>query len=112
MVYSVVGALTLASFLFFALVPLPRAYYPEWIIGRPEDLIPGLFFLLALIGYLRTGQWKTDLFMSYLVLSILTGLGGAGRLYDVLARVVRCVFQRGASVEACQLHPDAHRLAR
>ena len=74
MVYSVVGVLTLASFLFFALVPLPRAYYPELVVGRPEDVIPGLFFLLALVGYVRAGQWKRDPFAHYLVLSIMTGL--------------------------------------
>ncbi|MCG8605098.1 ATP-binding protein, partial [bacterium] len=49
-------------------------YYPELVVGRPEDFIPGLFFLLALVGYLRAGQWKTDPFVHYLVLSIIAGL--------------------------------------
>ena len=74
MVYGVVGVLTAASFLFFVLVPLPRAYYPEFVLGRPEDLVPGLFFLLALVGYLRVGTWKTSAFTFFLVLSILANL--------------------------------------
>ena len=73
-VYFIVGSLTLACFLFFAFVPLPRAYYPELIVGRPEEFLPGVFFLLALDGYLRAGIWKTDLFTFFLVLSIFTGL--------------------------------------
>lgn len=52
-VYLFTALFTLASFLFFALVPLPRAYYPELFFGRPEDLIPAVFFAIALWGYLR-----------------------------------------------------------
>ena len=65
--------LTLASFLFFAFVPLPRAYYPEFFIYRPEELVPALFFLLALLGYLRKGRWREDRFEHWLVLSLLVG---------------------------------------
>ncbi len=68
--------LTVASFLFFAFVPLPRAYYPEMFFGRPEEFVPGLFFLLALIGYVRKGKWKTDAFEHWLVLSLIIGLVG------------------------------------
>ena len=75
-VQSIAGVLTLVSFLFFAFVPLPRAYYPELFFGRPEEFVPGLFFLLALIGYVRKGHWKTDPFEHWLVLSILVGLVG------------------------------------
>ena len=76
MVYTMAGLLTLGSFLFFAFVPLPRAYYPELFFGRPEEFVPGLFFLLALIGYLRKGHWKTNTFEHWLVLSVLVGLVG------------------------------------
>jgi hypothetical protein len=55
-VYLFAGALTLSSFLFFAFVPLPRAYYPEIWFHRPEEFVPALFFLLALVGYLRKGR--------------------------------------------------------
>ena len=75
-VLSLAVVLTVASFLFFAFVPLPRAYYPELFFGRPEEFVPGLFFLLALIGYVRKGHWKTDPFEHWLVLSIIVGLVG------------------------------------
>jgi len=75
-VLSLAVVLTVASFLFFAFVPLPRAYYPELFFGRPEEFVPGLLFLLALIGYVRKGKWKTDAFEHWLVLSIIIGLVG------------------------------------
>ena len=88
-VYLVTGALTVASFLFFAFVPLPRAYYPEIIFHRPEEFVPALFFLLALVGYLRKGSWRTDDFEHWLVLSLIVGFMGqaifmsySGRLFD------------------------------
>lgn len=56
-IYYAAGVLTLVSFLFFAFVPLPRAYYPEIIFHRPEEFVPAFFFLMALIGYLRKGYW-------------------------------------------------------
>ena len=88
-VYLTAGALTLASFLFFAFVPLPRAYYPELFFHRPEDLLPGFFFLLALVGYWRKGHWKFEYFEYWLVLSLIVGFLGqvqfmsfSGQLFD------------------------------
>ena len=88
-VHLFAGALTLASFLFFAFVPLPRAYYPEIWFHRPEEFIPALFFLMALVGYLRKGQWRHDAFEHWLVLSLIVGLVSqalfmsySGQLFD------------------------------
>ncbi len=88
-VYLFTGALTLASFLFFAFVPLPRAYYPEIWFHRPEEFVPALFFLLALVGYLRKRAWRQDAFEHWLVLSLVIGLVSqavfmsySGRLFD------------------------------
>ncbi len=75
-VYLFTVLFTLASFLFFALVPLPRAYYPELFFGRPEDLIPAVFFAIALYGYLRKGHWKNNAFEHWLVLSLIIGVVG------------------------------------
>ncbi|MCZ6625256.1 MAG: GAF domain-containing protein [Deltaproteobacteria bacterium] len=75
-VYSVVGVLTLVSFAFFAFFPLPRAYYPEFVFGRPEEFFAATFFLLALIGYLKKGFWKTDPFEHWVVLSLIVGVMG------------------------------------
>ena len=89
-VYFTTGVLTVTSFLFFAFVPLPRAYYPEIVFHRPEEFVPALFFLLALVGYLRKGQWKNDDFEHWLVLSLIVGFLGqvmfmsfSGRLFDM-----------------------------
>ena len=90
-IYYAAGALTLVSFLFFAFVPLPRAYYPEIIFHRPEEFIPAFFFLVALIGYLRKGKWKSDDFEHWLVLSLIVGFMGqamfmsfSGQLFDTM----------------------------
>ena len=73
-VYWGAGAFTLASFLFFTLVPLPRAYYPEFFFHRPEEFLPALFFLVALVGYLKKDHWRHDTFEHWLVLSLIVGV--------------------------------------
>ncbi len=88
-VYLAVGAFTIISFLFFALVPLPRAYYPEFMFHRPEEFVPALFFLLALVGYVRKGHWKHDEFEHWLVIALVVGfvsqavfMSFSGQLFD------------------------------
>ena len=73
LVYAMVGALTLASFLFFTVVPLPRAYYPEFFFGRPEEFVAGALFLVALLGYLKKAAWQHDQFENWLVISLIFG---------------------------------------
>ena len=75
-VYFSAAMLTLASFLFFAFIPLPRAYYPELFFNRPEEWLPGVLFLVALIGYLHKGQWREDRFEHWLILSLLVSVLG------------------------------------
>ncbi len=72
-VYVLVGAWTLITFLLFALVRLPPAYYPDFIIHRPAELAPALLFSLAAAGYLWKGLWKRDDFEHWLVLSLIVG---------------------------------------
>jgi methyl-accepting chemotaxis protein len=73
LVYLAIIALTLASFFFFAFVPLPKAYYPDWFFHRPQELMPAFFFLLALIGYLSKGLWQDNDFEHWLIISIIIG---------------------------------------
>lgn len=73
-VYVSVIALTILSFLFFAFVPLPRAYYSELPFPRPEEFVAAFFFLLALVGYLKKGAWRRDTFEFWVVLSLLIGV--------------------------------------
>ena len=75
-VYIGTAVFTLASFLFFVFASLPRAYYPEIFFHRPEEFAPALFLLVALIGYIRKGQWRTDPFEHWLVLSLIVGFVG------------------------------------
>ena len=75
-VYALFSLFTLSSFLFFAFVPLPRAYYPELFFGRPEAFIPAAFFLFALIGYLKKGLWRTNDFEHWMVLALIVSFIG------------------------------------
>ncbi len=75
-VYIGIAIFTLFSFWFFAFVPLPRAYYPEFFFHRPEEIPAALFFLVALIGYLRKGHWRNNHFEHWLILSLIIGFVG------------------------------------
>ena len=75
-VYLFTGAFTLLSFLFFAFTPLPKAYFPQIELHRPEELLPAFFFLVALAGYLKKGHWKHNDFEHWLVLSLIIGFVG------------------------------------
>ena len=88
-VYWGSAILTLVSFLFFAFVPLPRAYYPEIFFHRPEEFVPALFFLLALIGYFRQGKWRNHVFEHWMMLTLIVSFLGqavfmshSGQLFD------------------------------
>lgn len=88
-VYIGTGLLTLASFLFFAFVPLPSGYYAGIGVHRPEEFVPALFFLIALVGYLKKGAWRHDAFEHWLVLSLIVGFVGqavfmssSGQIFD------------------------------
>ena len=73
-VYVVVSVLALACHAVIGQVSLPTAIQPRLAFPRPLEFVPALFFLLALIGYLRKGRWKTDPFEHCLVLSLIVGL--------------------------------------
>ena len=92
-VYGVIATLTLLSFLFFTFAPLPPAYYPQSIFGRPEEFVAAFFFLLALIGYLNKGRWKTDDFEYWLVMSILIGLIGQAVFMSLSHQLFDAMFE-------------------
>lgn len=87
-VFFAVNTWTLACFLFFAVVPLPIGYWPVPFFHRPQEFIPIFFCLLALVGYLRKGQWRRDRFEHCLVLSSILFvvhelyMSSSARLYD------------------------------
>jgi diguanylate cyclase (GGDEF)-like protein/PAS domain S-box-containing protein len=73
-VYLITATTTFASFIFFAFVPLPKAYYSELFFHRPEELLPALFFALALYGFYRKGEWRENSFEYWLVMALIVSL--------------------------------------
>jgi len=78
------------SFLFFAFVPLPSGYFNNTYIQRPEELIPAIFFTLALAGFIKLGGWHTNDFSHWLILMIIVNLVTqlvvmpySGNLFDI-----------------------------
>lgn len=66
--FSLVAALL--CFAFFTVVPLPE-YNVEAVAPRAYEIVPGVFFMLALFAYLFKGSWKTDNFEHWMVLFLL-----------------------------------------
>jgi len=93
--------LTLGCFAFFAFVPLPPAYYPELPFHRPEEFVPAFFFLAALIGFYHKGDWRTNNFEHWLLLSLMVDficqavyMAFSGTLFDIefdVAHILKCV---------------------
>lgn len=72
-VYATVGGLTVLSFFFFTFAPLPRAHYPEFILGRPEELVAAFFFGIALCGFGIQATERRDSFDNWLIWSLMIG---------------------------------------
>ncbi len=90
-VYVIVSVLALACYAVIGQVSLPTAIQPRLAFPRPLEFLPAFFFLLALIGYLRKGGWKTDPFEHWLVLSLIMGpmvhamfMSHSSRPYDTM----------------------------
>jgi len=76
--YVSVSVFTIVCFLFFALVPLPDAHIPGLFFPRHWEFISAFFFLLALAGHLHKGEWMSNSFEFWLVLSLLVSVVGQG----------------------------------
>lgn len=63
--------LTITTFLFFTYAPIMPQLYSLSGLARPLEIIPAIFFALALLGYFNKGHWKTNTFEYCLVLSLL-----------------------------------------
>ena len=70
-VFWVTGISTALTFLFFAFVPLPRFTHPGSLFPRPFEFVPGGLLLIALLGYLKKGRWRSDRFEHWLVLALI-----------------------------------------
>ncbi len=72
-ILTTVALFTLICFTSFTFLPLPPAYF-DLSIGRPEELIPAFFFLLASIGFYRLKNWQYSTFHHFLILGLITSL--------------------------------------
>lgn len=75
LVYAGALAFMVAVVGFFVLVPLPQGLFPAAPVGRPQELLPGALFGLALVAYLHKGRWRSDPFEHWLVLSLVLAVG-------------------------------------
>jgi len=89
-IYIIATISTILTFMFFAFVPLPRAYYAEYFFHRPEEFLPAVFFIFALVGFYKNGKWKTDFFEHWLVIALIVNLVSqivfmsfSGHLFDM-----------------------------
>lgn len=72
--YSVAASVVLACTVLFTLTLLPSGYFEKFRTPRPQELLPALFFCLALTGYLRKGQWRADQFEYCLILALIASV--------------------------------------
>jgi len=73
-IYISVAILTILNFLFFVTVRSPYPIYPDHLIARPLEIVAGVIFLFALIGYLVKGDWKTERIAFWMVLFLITSV--------------------------------------
>ena len=75
-VYLRLAVVTLVSFAVAAFVPFPRRYSIEGLLGRPDELLAGLLFLIAMLGFMRLGEKSPSVFLRWLVFALLIAFVG------------------------------------
>jgi PAS domain S-box-containing protein len=70
-VYLLVGVVTLACCAVFTFLPLPSTRLRQFLVHRPADLLPAIFFLLAFARHWRWGHWRGWIFEHWMVVSLL-----------------------------------------
>ncbi len=92
LVYWTVGATAFVLFILFDVGPF-RAGFPNQVsLSYVIETLPGIFFLMALIGYYRKGKWRTDPFEYWLILGIIVGFMGEISLLPYLKTDSSLVF--------------------
>lgn len=72
-VYLTAALLTALTFGFFTLTPLSDPYIEGARLSRPVELVPAALFLMAALGYLWKGGWRSEPFEHWLILALLLG---------------------------------------
>ena len=70
-VYATALAMTVTTLFFFEWVPLTGAHFPARALTRPADLVPAALFGVSFAGFYMKGQWRTDAFEHWLLVSLL-----------------------------------------
>ncbi|MCA9363766.1 PAS domain S-box protein [Candidatus Kaiserbacteria bacterium] len=73
--YFVTIVLTVFVLSYYTLLPIPRAYYPDFFIFRPWELLPGVLFVGAFVLLMRSDAWKADRFYQWLSVALLVNVG-------------------------------------
>ena len=69
--YATAVTLTILILLLFEWLPVSTAHFPDFVVNRPAEFIPALFFLLAFGGFLTKASWRRDVFEHWLLISVL-----------------------------------------
>jgi PAS domain-containing protein len=64
-----------SCFLLFAMAELPTAYFVDFKIHRLEELLPGILFVLALIGFVSGRNWADQPTEYWIVMSLIVSSG-------------------------------------
>jgi PAS domain S-box-containing protein len=70
-VYLIALVLTFINLVFFQSVQLGGAHFPVLGMNRPPEVLPGVLFGLAFVGYFVKGEWRRDAFEHWLLISLL-----------------------------------------
>lgn len=84
--------LTLFCFLFFAFFPLPPAYFATFVGGRPQEYVPAMFFLAALIGHLYSNRWRTQRLEHWYILSLIVHVATQAMIMPHSQALFDCMF--------------------
>ncbi|GMV06426.1 MAG: hypothetical protein AMXMBFR53_27020 [Gemmatimonadota bacterium] len=74
-VYALGAGVALVVVALLTFLPLPVAAYLSPPVARPQELLPGALFVVALAGHLREQRWAWDPVKHGLVFSLLLGAG-------------------------------------
>lgn len=90
--YVISAVLTIFSFGIFSFVPLPIAYIPGLIFHRPEEFIPGVLFLIALLKFWQLGNWQNSYFSHWLMISLIVNVMGQILFISISAELFDSMF--------------------
>jgi PAS domain S-box-containing protein len=88
-----------AVFAVFDLFPLSGALRPDRMIRQPAEVVPGLVFLVAAVGYLFKGHWRVDAFEHWLIVGILMGVMAHGAYMPFSSEYHDALFVAGHALK-------------